>query len=69
MLTQAFDGLVTNAPGRQVDDALQRTIVTTVGDQTHIGHGVLDFRTLEKALAAIDTVWHRSTQQRFLKHP
>ncbi|MNN35787.1 hypothetical protein D3C81_1496490 [compost metagenome] len=59
---------VANATRRRIHHAFERSIVVTVGDQPQVGQGILDLLTLEEALPAVDTVWHRRLQQRLFQH-
>ena len=69
LLAQQLDGLVTNATGGQVDDALQRAVITTTAHQAQIRHGILDFCPFKKALTAVDAVGNAAAQQRLFQHP
>ncbi len=68
-LAQGFHRLLADAPGRHVDHPLQGGVVAALVDQAQVGHGVLDFRALEEALAAIDAVGDLLAQQCLFQHP
>ena len=62
------DGFLANAARGYINHPFERGIRVTVQHQTHIGQRVFDFNAFEEALAAIDSVRHLHTKQRFFQH-
>ena len=64
-----LDSLVADAARRQVDDALQRSVVGALAQQAQVAQRVPDLGALEEALAAVDAVRNLLAQQFLFQHP
>ena len=65
---QVFHRAGTNAARRHVNHAQQGIVVVRVDGQAQVGQRVLDFLTLEKAQAAVDTVGHAGLHQHLFQN-
>jgi hypothetical protein len=64
---QRVERAIADAARRRVHSALERGVVVAVGGEAQVRQGVLDFRALEEALAAVDAVRHIVLDQLFFE--
>ena len=69
MSRTSVHGFGADAAHRQIHHALEGGVVGAAGDEAQIGQGILDFRALEEAQAAVHAVGHARIQERLFEHP